>query len=69
MNVTGIFLSGNLGQANRFDMTRAVVSVLPDIFTECSRADRGSRFRIIRDRGNFSLTEWPVQKGEMAPYS
>jgi len=62
--VTGVFLSGGLGHASRFEMVRAVTCVLPDIFAECSREPRGTRFRIRHDHGNFALNQWPTKKGE-----
>lgn len=61
--VTGVFLSGGLGEATRVEMVRAVVAVIPDLLSECPRAEPGTRFRVRRHRGQSHLIVWPTGKG------
>lgn len=66
--VTGIFLSGQLGTASRFEMVRAVTCVLPDVFA-CPREPAGTRFRIQKNAGNYHLSRWDVKKKENSQFS
>lgn len=57
--VTGVWLAPWYSNANVFELVRAVLIVLPSIYSECPRAKPGTRFKIVRDGQSASLETWP----------